>query len=44
MSFSLSHESGVIDKAELHSALDVLDAYLIRRAVCNLKNNALDSS
>lgn len=43
MRLFLSHEGGVIDKAELHAALDVLDAHLIRRAVCNLKNNALDS-
>jgi uncharacterized protein with ParB-like and HNH nuclease domain len=43
MRLFLSHEEGTIDRAELHAALDVLDAYLIRRAVCNLKNNALDS-
>ena len=43
MRLFLSQENGVIEKDELHEALDVLDAYLIRRSVCNLKNNALDS-
>ncbi len=35
--------NGTIPSAELYEALDVLDAYLIRRSVCNVKNNALDS-
>lgn len=34
---------GTIPNSELYEALDVLDAYLIRRSVCNVKNNALDS-
>jgi len=43
MRMFIAHESGVISASELYDALDVLDAYLIRRSVCNLKNNALDS-
>jgi uncharacterized protein with ParB-like and HNH nuclease domain len=43
MKLFLSHSDGTISSAELYDALDVLDAYLIRRSVCNLKNNALDS-
>jgi uncharacterized protein with ParB-like and HNH nuclease domain len=43
MKLFLSHDSGDISSSELYDALDVLDAYLIRRSVCNLKNNALDS-
>lgn len=34
---------GTITREELCNSLDVLNAFLIRRAVCNLKNNALDS-
>lgn len=43
MRLYLSRESGAFSDGELHDALDVLDAFLIRRSVCNLKNNALDS-
>jgi hypothetical protein len=42
MRLFLAQDEGVISKSELRDALDVLDAFLIRRAVCNLKNNALD--
>jgi len=38
-----ANDRGAISSSELYDALDVLDAYLIRRSVCNLKNNALDS-
>jgi len=38
----LGESNGIISTVELYDALDVLDAYLIRRSVCNLKNNALD--
>ena len=43
MRFLLGRDNEAISKAELCDSLDVLDAFLIRRAVCNLKNNALDS-
>lgn len=43
MRLFLAHDSGAISSSELYDTLDVLDAYLIRRSVCNLKNNALDS-
>jgi hypothetical protein len=43
MRLFLSQDTGTISSSELYDALDVLDAYLIRRSVCNLKNNALDS-
>ena len=34
---------GTIKSSQLHEALDILSAFLVRRSVCNLKNNALDS-
>ncbi len=43
MRLFLAASRASISTSELHSALNVLDAYLIRRSVCNLKNNALDS-
>lgn len=43
MKLFIAQDSAIISHAELYDALDVLDAYLIRRSVCNLKNNALDS-
>jgi uncharacterized protein with ParB-like and HNH nuclease domain len=43
MRLFLAQTQGRIADGELYEALDVLDAYLIRRSVCNLKNNALDS-
>jgi uncharacterized protein with ParB-like and HNH nuclease domain len=39
----LAERQGTISTSELYETLDILDAYLIRRSVCNLKNNALDS-
>jgi hypothetical protein len=39
----LAEDNHAISKGELCDSLDVLDAFLVRRAVCNLKNNALDS-
>ena len=38
----LAEKEGIISPDELYTALDFLVAYLIRRSVCNLKNNALD--
>jgi uncharacterized protein with ParB-like and HNH nuclease domain len=40
--FGLEH-SGAIVRGETTKALSLIEDYLIRRAVCNLKNNALDS-
>ncbi len=38
----LAESEGTIAPIELYEGLDILVAYLIRRSVCNLKNNALD--
>jgi uncharacterized protein with ParB-like and HNH nuclease domain len=35
--------SGLIDRGEVTTVLALIEDFLIRRAVCNLKNNALDS-
>lgn len=43
MKLFLARECGAISNSELYDSLNILDAYLIRRSVCNLKNNALDS-
>jgi len=33
---------GILSDAEMKESLRILESYLIRRAVCNVKNNALD--